>query len=62
MDRLGVDAELWVSPAEWAEAVDAVRAASIGLHGQAKPPRTAGTIRVSVSAVLFPMTTGATAP
>jgi len=62
VDRLGVDAELWVSPAEWAEAVDAVRAASIGLHGQAKPPRTAGTIRVSVSAVLFPMTTGATAP
>jgi DNA-binding transcriptional ArsR family regulator len=54
--RLGVDAELWVDPADWAEAVDAMRAASIGLHRRAKPPRAAGTIRVSVSAVLFPMT------
>jgi DNA-binding transcriptional ArsR family regulator len=61
-DRLGVDAELWVDPAQWAEAVDAMRAASIGLHRQAKPPRTAGTIRVSISAVLFPMTTDAAAP
>jgi DNA-binding transcriptional ArsR family regulator len=62
VDRLGVDAELWVDPARWAEAVDAVRAVSVGLHRQAKPPRTAGTIRVSVSAVLFPMTTSAPAP
>jgi DNA-binding transcriptional ArsR family regulator len=60
-DRLGVDAELWVDPAQWAEAVEAMRTASIGLHRQAKPPRTAGTIRVSVSAVLFPMTDRATA-
>jgi DNA-binding transcriptional ArsR family regulator len=63
VDRLGVDAELWVDPAVWAEAVDAMRAASIGVHRLAKPPRTAGTIRVSVSAVLFAMTTdAATAP
>ena len=60
--RLGVDAELWVEPAEWAEAVDAVRTVSIALHRQAKPPRTAGTIRVSVSAVLFPMTASVTTP
>lgn len=59
-DRLGVDAELWVDPGQWAEAVDVMRAASIALHRQAKPPRTAGTIKVSVSAVLFPMTTHAT--
>lgn len=58
-DRLGVDAELWVDPAGWAEAVQAMRAASIALHRQARPPRTAGTIRVSVSAVLFPMTAAA---
>ena len=58
-DRLGVDAELWVDPDQWAEAVDAMRTASIALHRRAKPPRTAGTIRVSVSAVLFPMTTDA---
>ena len=62
LDRLGVDAELWVGPAEWAEAIDAMRTASIALHSRAKPPRTAGTIRVSVSAVLFPMTTDATSP
>jgi DNA-binding transcriptional ArsR family regulator len=62
VDRLGVDAELWVDPAEWAGAVDAVRAASIGLHRRARAPRAPGTIRVSVSAVLFPMTTTATTP
>jgi DNA-binding transcriptional ArsR family regulator len=56
-DRLGVDAELWVGPAVWAEAVAAMRTTSLGLHREAKPPRTAGTIRVSVSAVLFAMTT-----
>lgn len=53
--RLGVDAELWVDPAQWAAAVDAMRTASVTLHRQAQPPRAAGTIRVSVSAVLFPM-------
>lgn len=56
VDRLGVDAELWVEPGQWGDAVDAIRTASIALHRQAKPPRTAGTIRVSVSAVLFSMT------
>jgi DNA-binding transcriptional ArsR family regulator len=59
--RLGVDAELWVDPADWARAVDAVRAASIALHRQARPPRAGGAIRVSVSAVLFAMTAGAAA-
>jgi len=60
--RLGVDAELWVDPGDWAEAVDAIRAATMGLHRRAKPPRAAGTIRVSVSAVMFPMTTPEAAP
>ncbi len=59
--RLGVDAELWVEPGQWAEAVAAIRTASITLHRQAQPPRTAGTVRVSVSAVLFTMTTDGTA-
>jgi DNA-binding transcriptional ArsR family regulator len=61
-ERLGVDAELWVDPAAWAAAVGAVRAASIGLHRQAQPPRSAGTIRVSVSAAMFPMTASTTTP
>ena len=60
--RLGVDAELWVDPADWAAAVDAIRAASVTLHDRAQPPRTAGTVRVSVSALLFPMTSPAARP
>lgn len=54
--RLGVDAELWTDPADWEAAVDTIRAASIKLHQKARPPRTPGTIRVSASALLFPMT------
>jgi DNA-binding transcriptional ArsR family regulator len=53
--RLGVDAELWVEPAVWDATVEAMRAASVGLHEGARPPRTPGTVRVSVSALLFPM-------
>jgi DNA-binding transcriptional ArsR family regulator len=54
--RLGGDAELlWVEPADWQAALDAIRAASVTLHERAKPPRTTGTVRVSVSAVLFAM-------
>jgi DNA-binding transcriptional ArsR family regulator len=54
--RLGVDAELWVEPADWREAVDSIRTASLRLHEQARSPRTTGTIRTSMSAALFPMT------
>ena len=54
---LGIDAELWVDPDQWDAAVEAVRAATVALHRHARPPRTQGTIRVSVSALLFPMTT-----
>jgi DNA-binding transcriptional ArsR family regulator len=57
--RLGVDAELWVEPPDWREAVDAVRAASTRLHDQARRPRAPGTIRVSLSAAMFQMTTPA---
>jgi DNA-binding transcriptional ArsR family regulator len=54
--RLGVDAELWVEPSHWQDAVESVRAASLRLHEQARGPRTAGTIRTSMSVALFPMT------
>ena len=53
--RLGVDAELWVDPTEWQTALDAFKAASNNLHERARPPRSAGTVRVSVSAFLFAM-------
>lgn len=55
--RVGVDAELWVEPSDWREAVDAVRAASLRLHERAQRPRAAGTVRVSMSAAMFQMTT-----
>lgn len=55
-ERLGVEAELlWVEPADWQAALDAIRAASVTLHEGAKPLRTAGTVRVSVSGLLFAM-------
>ena len=60
--QLGVDAELWVDPAVWASTLDAVRAATLELHQRACPPRTPGTVRVSVSALLFPMTNTAPTP
>jgi DNA-binding transcriptional ArsR family regulator len=53
--RLGVDSELWVDPGTWKAAVDAMRAASEELHERARAPRSAGTIRVSASALLFAM-------
>lgn len=57
--RLGVDAELWVDPADWKATIEALRAASTELHERARPPRTPDTIRVSVTALLFAMTTRA---
>jgi DNA-binding transcriptional ArsR family regulator len=54
--QLGVDAELWVRPADWKTALEAVRAASIELHDRALPLRAPGTVRVSMSALLFTMT------
>lgn len=60
--RLGVDAELWVEPAAWEAAMDAIRGASITLHERAKPPETAGTVRVSVSAMLFSMVDRSSTP
>jgi DNA-binding transcriptional ArsR family regulator len=55
--QVGVDAELWVDAAVWDSAVDAIRTASRELHEHARAPRTPGTVRVSVTALLFPMTT-----
>jgi DNA-binding transcriptional ArsR family regulator len=49
------DAEMWVDPAVWRDVLDATGEASHRLHAAAKPPGTEGTIRVSMSAVLFPM-------
>lgn len=50
------DAELWVSPEAWQDCTDLVDQAAALLHDAARPPRSAGTIRVAMSAALFPMT------
>jgi DNA-binding transcriptional ArsR family regulator len=57
--RLGVDAELWVDAADRKATIEALRVASAELHERARPPRTPDTIRVSVTALLFAMTTPA---
>ncbi len=53
--RLAVDAELWVDPAEWTEALGSVREAATRLHEAARPPRSPGTVRVSASVMMFRM-------
>jgi DNA-binding transcriptional ArsR family regulator len=47
------DADLWVDPKAWDEFRRSVAGASRALHEAARPPRTAGTIRVSASIALF---------
>lgn len=52
------DAELWVTPQVWSDVVDRVATAMRDLHQSARPPRTAGTIRTSATAMLFGMESG----
>ncbi|KYH44949.1 transcriptional regulator [Branchiibius sp. NY16-3462-2] len=59
MDRsaqiFDTDAEVWLDPADWEQARDLVKQASLLVHEQAKPPRTQGTKRVNFMAMLFEM-------
>ncbi len=50
------DAEVWVPPEVWEQAVALVDAAARLVHAEARPPRSAGTVHVNLSAALFPMT------
>ncbi|MET1060316.1 MAG: helix-turn-helix domain-containing protein [Nocardioides sp.] len=52
------DAELWVSPEDYAAVMGQIHEASMALHGAAKPPRTEGTVRVNLTAALFEMEPG----
>lgn len=52
---ISTDAELWVDPAVWRRIVQHVGEASALLHAAARPPRTAGTRPVSMTAALFPV-------
>jgi DNA-binding transcriptional ArsR family regulator len=47
------DAELWVDPVAWEDAVGRIRDAVSDLHRQARPPHEPGTERVSVTVALF---------
>jgi DNA-binding transcriptional ArsR family regulator len=52
------DAELWVEPDVWDQVRAEVTTASQRLHREAKPPRTAGTVRVNATLVMFRMHDG----
>lgn len=49
------DAELWVTPDTWEQALDLVTRASMLLHEEAKRPRTKGTAPVNLTVAAFRM-------
>jgi DNA-binding transcriptional ArsR family regulator len=49
------DAELWVPDDVWEDAVRQVADSVSDLHRAARPPRSDGTVHVSVTTALFPM-------
>ncbi|WP_440708508.1 helix-turn-helix domain-containing protein [Herbiconiux sp. YIM B11900] len=53
--QVTTDAELWVDPRVWNRVVALVGGASALLHAEARPPRTPGTVPVSMTAALFPL-------
>ncbi|MEO7446922.1 MAG: helix-turn-helix domain-containing protein [Humibacillus sp.] len=53
------DAELWVEPEVWERVVALLDEASGLLHEQARPPRTAGTVRAALSVAAFRLEGGA---
>lgn len=60
--RAFADAELWVDPGVWEDARERVRAAMTDLHSAAQPPRSAGSVHVSVTAMLFEVNAEAPSP
>lgn len=53
LSPLFTDAEVWVAPEEWADLRRTLDVEFRRLHDRARPPRTSGTVRVSVTAALF---------
>jgi DNA-binding transcriptional ArsR family regulator len=60
--RVFADAELWVDPAAWEDVRERVRAAMTDLHSAARPPHSAGSVHVSVTAMLFEVNAEAPGP
>lgn len=52
------DADLWVDPQVWNEVLGLVERASRLMHGSARPPRTAGTVRANLSVAAFRLQAG----
>lgn len=55
LSPLATDAEVWVAPGQWADLRRSLDAELRRLHEIAQPPRTSGTVRVSVTTALFEM-------
>ncbi|PWU58946.1 ArsR family transcriptional regulator [Micromonospora globispora] len=53
---LTTDAELWVSPEDWAAARHRMHAIMTELHDAARPPHAPGTVRVGATVMAFEMT------
>jgi DNA-binding transcriptional ArsR family regulator len=49
------DAEVWLAPEVWAQAMTLVEHASYLVHAEAKTPRTPGTIHVNMTSAMFEM-------
>jgi DNA-binding transcriptional ArsR family regulator len=49
------DADLWLTPEQWAGTRDRLRELTAGMHEQASPPHTPGTVQVGVTLVAFEM-------
>ena len=51
--RAFADAELWVNSGVWEDVRERVRTTMTDLHSAARPPRSAGSVHVSATAMLF---------
>jgi DNA-binding transcriptional ArsR family regulator len=60
--RAFADAELWVNPGVWEDVMERVRAVMFDLHSAAAPPRSAGSVHVSATAMLFELDAEAPGP
>ena len=60
--RAFADAELWVDPGVWEDVRERVRTAMTDLHSAAQPPRSAGSVHVSATAMLFEVNAEAPGP
>ena len=49
------DAELWVAPEVWEEAIGTVRDVTLALHRAAQAPRAPGTVRTNTTIAMFRM-------